>query len=270
MTENQTQSPSPVDEINKTPVVAEWLETLELGYEGAASSNITRENTNSSVCFSCGISNAKLSKCAKCNVASYCSKECQLTDWKPVSKGGGGHKMSCPAYARLELGDNADVYQLQLKTEKDKTDVRNEIFGRIRIYACSYAVHRTSSLGRGFLFLQSNNTLAMLSTPFPKDGYGIKLVDTRAVLMHFLTIGEYDREVCRDDFEMASVRSKLQAAVEEYDEQKEMVLLMRFRCGHVALGKAKLVPDHGVCKVLGLQYYAETSESAVQLNLDDV
>lgn len=268
MTEEQKQSP--VEEINQIPVVAEWIQTLELGYEGAASSNVTRENTNYSVCFRCGSADTKLSKCAKCHIAGYCSKECQVEDWKTIGKGGGGHKSSCPAYARLELGENADVHQIRIKTAKDKETIRNEIFGRIRIYACSYAVYKASTLGRGFLFLQSDNTLATLSTPRPKDGYGHEIVNMRAVLMHYLTLGEYDQEVCRDDFEMATVRSNLQKAVEDYDEHKEIVVLMRFRCGHVALGRAKLVPDHGICKSLGHQYFAETQEGAVQLNLDDV
>jgi hypothetical protein len=245
-------------------------ETLELGYKGAASSNIERENTNNCLCFSCSEGSVKLSKCSKCGVAGYCSKECQTKDWKPLSKGGGGHKSSCASYARLELGEDANVHEIRIKEEPAKETVRNEILRRVRLYAFAYAVHRSSTLGKGFLFLQSDSTLATLSTPFPKDGYGHPMVNKRAILMHYLTLGEYDREVCRDDFEMVSVRSKLQTAVEEYDEQKELVLLMRFRCGHVALGKAKLVPDYGICKVVGLQYFAESSESAVQLNLDDV
>jgi hypothetical protein len=45
---------------------------------------------------------------------------------------------------------------------------------------------------------------------------------------------------------------------------------MRMRCGHVAVGRATLVPDWGVCKKLGLDYYAESGAGALQLNIDDL
>jgi len=76
--------------------------------------------------------------------------------------------------------------------------------------------------------------------------------------------------VCRDDFEMTSVRSALTKAVEEYDDKQDMVVLIRSRCGHVAVGIAPLVPDYRVCKSLGKEYFGEGMEGALQLNLDDV
>jgi hypothetical protein len=38
----------------------------------------------------------------------------------------------------------------------------------------------------------------------------------------------------------------------------------------VALGKAVLVPDYGICKKLGEDYYANNPAGAIQLNLDDL
>jgi hypothetical protein len=156
-----------------------------------------------------------------------------------------------------------------LSSDQDKAAVRTELFGRIRFYACPYAVHKTGQLGRGFLFLQSERTLAELSITLPKDsrGHGIPL---RSVLIHFLTMGEFDSEVCREDFELASARKTLQRLVGDYDEQKKVVLLMRFRCGHVAAGVAPLVPDYSICKSLGQSYFSEVNEGALQLNLDDI
>lgn len=58
--------------------------------------------------------------------------------------------------------------------------------------------------------------------------------------------------------------------MEAYDEEKEAVVLMRFRCGHVALGMALLVPDYKVCKSLGHEYFADDQAGSLQLNLDDV
>lgn len=62
----------------------EWLQTIELGYEN-------KSPPQKQVCFQCGKEAEKLSKCAKCQVASYCSKECQVQNWKH----GVGHKHSC-------------------------------------------------------------------------------------------------------------------------------------------------------------------------------
>jgi hypothetical protein len=133
---------------------------------------------------------------------------------------------------------------------------------------CPYAVFRTLDLGRGFLFLQSDRTIQDLSVYIPKDFTGRTC--GRSLLIHFLTLGEFDSEVCRDDFELAMMRTALKEAVESYDTEKEAILLCRFRCGHIALGKAVLVPDYTICKKLGEDYYAANPSGALQLNLDDL
>jgi len=83
-------------------------------------------------------------------------------------------------------------------------------------------------------------------------------------------MGEFDADVISDDFEMAVTRTKLQELVNTYRSEIEVVLLLRFRCGHVSLGKGVLVPDYQICKRLGQDYYAANSAGALQLNLDDL
>ena len=161
-----------------------------------------------------------------------------------------------------------------LAVEERKQEARRDIFQRIRFYACAYAVHQACQLGPGFLFLQSNQTLAAMSLTLPFDVFGYQPIASRAVLLHYLTLGEYDAEVCREDFEMATIRKELQTAVHEQQQGQtaqddSIVLLMRFRCGHVALGVAKLVPDWNVCRKLGMDYFGETAPPSLQLNIDD-
>lgn len=158
---------------------------------------------------------------------------------------------------------------MTLKTDKDKATVRSEVFMKIRFYVCPYAVYKSTVLGKGFLFLQSNRTLGELSLLVPKDVTG-RPMGMRSIMVHYLTMGEYDSEVCREDFELATVRTQLQEAVDTYDDKTTAVVLMRFRCGHVSLGKVPLVPDYGICKSLGKDYYSQNSAGALQLNLDDV
>lgn len=151
----------------------------------------------------------------------------------------------------------------------DKDEARQDILSRIRFYALPYAIHKSLSSGRGFLFLQSDSSLAILSLPAPILSNGRKFPKQRSVLLHWLTMKEFDSEVCMDDFELATVRKELKSAVETYDQKVEVPVLMRFRCGHVAVGIAPLVPDYKLCTMLGKEYYSETS-GAVQLNIDDM
>lgn len=237
--------------LSNAPSNVEWLQHLELGYNEPTPLPV--------VCFSCGKQSSettKLSKCGKCSVASYCSRDCQVQDWKA-----GKHKLACPSYARaasLHSNDDDDI----------QVAIRNELFQRIRFYVCPYAVFRTTDLGRGFLFLQSDQTLQNMSLYAPKSLTGRTI--TRSVLIHFLTVGEFDSEVCKEDFELALVRTKLKEVVDTYDQEKEVILLFKFRCGHMALGKAVLVPDYKICKKLGQDYYADNPAGALQLNLDEM
>mmetsp|Transcript_4667 Transcript_4667/g.7786 ORF Transcript_4667/g.7786 Transcript_4667/m.7786 type:complete len:161 (-) Transcript_4667:272-754(-) len=153
----------------------------------------------------------------------------------------------------------------------DKDTARQDILSRIRFYAYPYAIHKSLKTGRGFLFFQSNTSLAVLSLPVPILSNGRKCRSQRSVLLHWLTMKEYDSEVCMDDFELASARNDLKEAVDGYDEKVEVPVLMRFRCGHVAVGIAPLVPDYKLCVVLGKEYYGSgEGDGALQLNIDDM
>lgn len=237
---------------------------MELGYADGPDSN---DDMAPPVCFACGkeeseCTNHKLMICSRCEVATYCSRECQLANWKKGA--GGGHKYCCDAYKRTGS-------DMMIAFPDDKESARKDIFQRIRFYACPFFVYRSeqASKKRGFLFLQSDSTLAEMSLPIPVLANGRPVTKLRGVLMHFLTMEEYSNELCKDDFEMVIVKKELQNAVNEYEESKELALMMKFRCGHMAVGITKLMPDHTLCSTLGKEYY-EQAGSAVQLNIDDV
>ena len=150
----------------------------------------------------------------------------------------------------------------------DKDAARQDILSRIRLYAYPFAICKSQSVGRGFLFVQSNSSFAVLSLPGPILSNGRRCKNQRSVLLHWLTMKEYDSEVCMDDFELAGVRRGLKGMVDNYDEKVEIPILMRFRCGHVAVGTAPLVPDYKLCETLGKDY--EEIGDALQLNIDDM
>jgi hypothetical protein len=219
---------------------AEWLQTLELGYAGVP----TPSSYNN--CFHCNKPLTAHKQCSQCHVATYCSKECQIQDWKQK------HKKYCDAYQRIDTNGH-------LKTPDDSVHARQHLLHHIRLYAMPYAVYQMQTLGRGFLFVQSTQTLAALTLPGRN----------RSVLLHYLTLGEYDAEVCRDDFELTAVRTCLQNAVHEYDAQQQVVVMMRFRCGHVAVGVIPLSLEYAVCLQLGKEYYQNVTAGALELQLDD-
>ena len=241
----------------------QWLKTAELGYD---EKNSIQQQHEGPVCFHCGkeaTGASSFPKCSKCGVASYCSRDCQVSHWK---SGGDkiGHKHSCTAYKRV--GDD-----MMIIFSDDKDLARQDVLSRIRFYAFPYAVYKASTAGRGFLFVQSDSSLAVMSLPIPVLSNGRSCPHQRSILLHWLTMQEYDKEVCMDDFEMAAMRVELKSAVESYDDKVEIPVLMRFRCGHVAVGTAPLVPDYKLCQILGKEYYGHGQESgAVQLNIDDI
>jgi hypothetical protein len=231
-----------------------WVKAIDLNYE-----SIQLSPSLAPVCFSCGRASDPehpLSKCAKCKVAGYCQKSCQVSDWKR-----GGHKVACASYDRVGR-------EMLFRSTTDQDSALGEIFARVRFYACPYAVYKAVELGRGFLFVQSDHTLAMMSLGTPKDSSGRAPLHPRSLLLHYLTMAEYDQEVTREDFEMAMLRTDLQATLENYNMEEEVVLLMRFRCGRVSLGVAPLATDYGTCLQLGRQYYENIKADSLHLNLD--
>jgi len=256
--------------LNSRPAAVIWSKAVELGYESPAGAKqhqqeshqegqpATQPKAVQACCFQCQTKPEKALKCSKCHVATYCGRDCQVKDWKAK------HRAACDAFRRV----GPQMLFLDKATEDHKADARRDIFQRVRFYACAYTVNQASKLGRGFLFLQSDKTLAAMSLTHPQDAFGRPIVN-RSVLLHYLTLGEYDSELCRDDFEMATIRNELKELIENYDESTHIVLLMRFRCGHLALGKAVLVPEYSVCKKLGVDYFGENPPPSLQLNIDD-
>jgi MYND finger len=276
--ENQSKTISTPPHVITPTVQVEWVVSHELSYE-ADNSVRNAHQTKLNVCFHCGrtqsVDNKLLLRCGKCKVATYCSKECQISDWNKKSSdeasvGVGQHKLSCGSYARIGSS-------MQLSNNECKEDARNDIIHRVRFYIFPYAVYKESELGPGFLFIQSDDTLATMSLMYPKDCYGLPLSKSRSLIIHYLTFAEYDMEVCRDDFEMAIIRSEVKDAISvattNDPSTHRIVVVTRFRCGNIAVGISPFVPDYNVCHRLGQDYYSSSSGNgaagALQLNIDD-
>eukprot|EP00953_Heterococcus_sp_UTEX-ZZ885_P009136 5416-Heterococcus_DN1.PRE.3 len=186
------------------------------------------------------------SKCAACS-SSYCSAACQKADWRPV------HKAMCAQLKRLAKGE-----------QFSRNDAVAHALSRVRLYLCPFFVCHNSAVGPGFVFLQSPNSLLELHyiSPVTSSGRGLN----RSLLLHYMTMGEFVDAVMQDDFELMTVRDALETAVKECDPTKELVVLLRARCGYLCVVTMPLVPDIGVCRALATDYIGK---EALQLNLDE-
>lgn len=94
------------------------------------------------VCSKCGKEGEKLLNCARCKVQKYCSKECQVADWK-------AHKKTCQA---PEKAANADVISVKMADagfqslpgmSKEKTDR----LGGMHTWTINHDAAAASSMG---------------------------------------------------------------------------------------------------------------------------
>ncbi|CAM9791971.1 unnamed protein product [Choristocarpus tenellus] len=191
----------------------------------------------------------KFFSCARCG-SKYCCRDCQVKDWKET------HKIMCSQLHALRTngGDRAST---------DRQEVVARVLTRIRLYLCPFAVSHGEKIGRGFVFVQTPNPLLELSYLKPVNSNGNQL--DRSVLLHFLSMREFIDAVMQDDFELGTIHRPLEAAVESYNPALETVVLLRSRCGYMAVVMVPLAPDLAVCRQLGMEY---ADKDALQLNLD--
>ena len=217
------------------------------------------------LCFACA--KPSVSKCAKCGVAAYCSRECQTADWKK-SGAWGGHKALCPGYkvlGRDQDGVYTDASQRRAALER--------LVASVRLYLCPFAVAHGSGGAskarpkpRGCAFLQLGCTVATIALPCPRDCAGHNLPPgERSCLLHWVTLAEYDDEIAPTDAALGRARGALAEAIEDHDDASEVVVLLRAADGFVGLLIQPLVPDMAVCKALASEY---EGREALQLDVD--
>ncbi|GMH62996.1 hypothetical protein TrST_g9910 [Triparma strigata] len=215
------------------------------------------------LCYTCFKPSPPL-QCSRCKVASYCSKPCQLKDWK-CKLGSGYHKLNC---SQMKLLTRSGTFPSELHR---RTAVESGLLKKVKMYLCPFAVHHHSLKGPGFVFLQSPNTLVQLSMP----GNGLRdclggtrpeRMESRQVLMTYLPLKDF-HTLTTDDFEMSQIQPSLTSTCSSIDPSTEIVILIRVRCGFVGVCKMKIVLGYAVCMKLGEDY---EGKEQIQLNIDDL
>lgn len=241
------------DPANDEATAVAWLHECD-GYNWKDPLSETRK------CFRCH-KDAPTAGCAKCRVAGYCGRECQVADWKA------GHKQECEAYARL-----GKCQVLNGPAERRATVER--FLAQIRTTLCPFALGNGSggsskrkALPRGFVFVQVGCTLPTLALPAPRDCAGHRLPpDERGCLLHFVTLSEFDADIVATDPQLSAARDPLAHAIERHDDHKEVVVLIRSRCGFVAVLMQPLVPEWRVARQMGRDFEGMPE---LALTLDD-
>ena len=238
----------------------------------------TEPLANPRCCFACGAPTPG-SDCAKCGVASYCNRECQMADWSQ-SKGGrwGGHKgAQCEGYKKLGK-------EQRLPTEAARREVVEALLARVRLYLCPFALAHGSggvvagadrgkqraaaaTKPRGCCFLQVGCTLTQVALPAPRDCAGVALPPgERSALLHFVSLAEFEAEIADSDPALGRARAALAEAIKAHDDQREVVVLVRAHCGTTCILVQPLVPERNVCLQLAGEYEAQ---EALQIDLDE-
>ena len=215
------------------------------------------------LCFKCGKPEPG-STCGQCGVARYCDRQCQIADWSAKKGAWGGHKTHCGGYKALGMNQELAVSR--------QHEVVETLLAKARLYLCPFALCHGSGGGkgkpRGLAFLQVGCSLATLALPAPRDCSGKLLnADERTILVHFVSVEEFEAEVAATDPRISELRQSVSSAVASHDDREQIVVLVRASCGFTALLKQPIVPAWNVTCALAQEY---TEQECLQINLDDI
>lgn len=219
-------------------------------------------------CSTMGCSNQlqKLLRCKNCGMI-YCSRDCQVLDWKQ------GHKGECSLFKKAHPSEQTSASGAPVEgqgedelTKEEKQHIIEKQLRRVRIYLCPFVASKTSLLGPGFVFITSSSPIASWI------GFKRRAVDgrmlSRSFKMEFLTLDDFDSSIA-DNFELGVIRPSISKLLQTYDKSKEVVCSILFACGYFTTATFNLVPDIDVSKRLGAMYEFDKLDAPLQLNIDE-
>ena len=229
----------------------EWLLSLDLEHEQKSTLSEAPPCCSNKQCAQKNGPQPGSGNCSRCGGAWYCSRGCQVQNWKL-------HKIICSRTKSFVEGNWEKDDQAQKATV-----VR--LLRKIRLYALPFAcAHET--VGPGLLLLQTSNSFndfALLeATVNPRS----KQKFERAVLLNFFSLGDFKDSVVKDNSELVSVAAALELALDDLNHDSHVLAMCKFRGGRIELLKMPWVPDRSVCRALASDYLGK---ECIQLNLED-
>jgi len=186
----------------------------------------------------------RFAMCAKCGTASYCSRECQVLDWKRA------HKQNCKQYGCIRKGETID-----------HRPVIEKLLVKANMYLSPFYIGKREERGPGFLYLNSANTLEQLYLTVPIDINGNAF--SRDITVRFCTKEDF-RAMVKANFELATVAKKLYECNMNSKERIPVVVMLR--CGMFVVLEIPYPPlGYDVCERMST-HHAEHEK--LQLSLD--
>ena len=101
------------------------------------------------------------------------------------------------------------------------------LLAQLRLYMWPFAVRQIEERGRGFVFLQSEVSRATLGLPAPRSPCGRLLEHRRSLILHHVTLAEFDGEICDAFPGLGGARPALAAALAEAGAAPKLVGLLQ-------------------------------------------
>ena len=184
------------------------------------------------------------SMCARCGTASYCSRECQIADWKRC------HKKNCKQYAKIRKGETID----------HRSVIENLIRKSHMYLNPFYIAKRKETECGGFLYLNSPNTLEQLYLTLPVDIKGKAF--SRDVIARFVTMEDF-RGMIKVNFELATIAEKLAKC--DMNSKETVPVVVMLRCGVFVLLEISYAPSYVVCEKMSAHH---AKDEKLQFSLD--
>lgn len=231
--------------------VSKKISTGTANLKKSEKTKFTVEKCQNAFCQKMSSPETQFSRCAGCKSA-YCSRQCQLVDWKST------HKKMCSQLSQLKTG----IADLNVRKIVGKWLIAT------RLYLCPFAVHQYKKRGCGFMFVQSENTLLELFYNSPVNSRGFRL--NRRFFIHYLTVEEWKKR-CVQNFEFSLITSALvkEVSTKDLKVDEKLTIVVLLRCGRLVVVRMPLVPDYRICEKLCSTGGESVESDMLQLNLDE-
>lgn len=200
-------------------------------------------------------------KCARCG-AMYCSRECQVKDWKAT------HKLMC-VDRRAKAASQKVESKMMDSSVSDEESVMT-VLNQLMAYTSPFAVYQASQVGKGILFAQTEEDARRFRYTGKVDEAGKEL--NRVLYFHYVTEKELETEILPNIPELEKHKGQWRKHLKKYLPKSQLVMLVKTGCGFSRCQVVPLEPKYQMC--LGaihdnLKMYQEMDQLEVNLDTDE-
>lgn len=182
----------------------------------------------------------KFSACSRCG-AKYCSRACQVKDWKLT------HKLICQDKKKNQeakaLNDNLECTKVEAHITDEEAIL--SVLNRLMAYTAPFAVFQFEQQAKGVLFVQTQQDLKEFRYT-GKINEHKEMLD-RVVICHYINETELEEDVMPNIPELEKHKGYWRAALRKYKPKSQVVLLIKTGCGWTHCITVPLEPTYQMC-----------------------